>query len=196
MKKTTENKISKEKKPFLLKTLLNIAVKEKFHFLWLVFIIYFAFINLWMALLIFPIDSAIEYFSNTADLYIASIALLAPCLYDLLSTIYFDKKRENETHFLKIRFAFVIIGFILCSIITYLSMGDLKNNVWLKIIIPILIILFSFFSYLSKYLKLPDHAAFDEGTLFDDSKKDKDELKSKTDALADKASIGNKEVQL
>ena len=75
-------------------------------------------------------------------------------------------------------------------------MGDLKNNVWLKIIIPILIILFSFFSYLSKYLKLPDHAAFDETTLFDDSKKDKEELKDKTDALADKENIGNKEVKL
>lgn len=142
--------------------------KDYFHVLWFLVVVTFGLLSTWLDFLRLPFDCAWEKFVKSNDVYIATLGMLAPGVFSLLYQIY-DKHNKNENlHFMRLHFAFVIFGFIICSIVPIFAAVQSVRSYWLtKVVIATGIILYTFVCYLIQFFDQDKYSDFDDPVFID-----------------------------
>ena len=174
----------------------SIAKNERMHFFWLVFVVFFGYLNVWTIFLISGSHVLLENLKTSGSLYIVSVGVLAPCLFSLLLKTYLEKIKDHDVHFIKVRLSFVFIGFCLCVVTPLLSVGVFNTCLALQIVISIVILLFSFLCYLAQFLDPHENSNIDDKTTIQEEKHQEAESLLQSGKHETRAFIDNKEIKL
>ena len=111
-------------------TIHSILKEDGFHILWFLFVLFFAYLSIFISFLMEGASVCFSRIRETGDLLIISVGVLAPCLFDILVSIVKERKYKETLHFVSIKIIIVVVGFILCVFTPFFAIGYYRTNVF------------------------------------------------------------------
>ena len=193
-----ENAENREKNEGFVQMLtapLKVAIFEKNSFLWILIIPIFGLLNLWMALLQLDIEMARSIITD-GTIYIFSISICAPYIFDLLISLLADKRKDRISKYVSYKIRAVIITITWIIILNAIWSGKLRCNLLLQIICGGISIFFAFYMYcITKMEEYKNLGIYDDTPYLDDEQGNIDNLRKDADSV-DRFFVDGKDVHL
>lgn len=190
-----ENKEKNEGVVQILMAPLRVAIFEKNSFLWILIIPLFGLINLWTALLQLNIEMA-RSIIDEGTIYIFSISICAPFIFDLLISLLADKRKDRKSKYVSYKIRAVFTTIIWLFILNAIWSGKLRCYLVPQIICGGISIFFAFYMYcITKMEEYKNLGIYDDTPYLEDEQGNIDNLRKDADS-ADSVSVDGKDVNL
>ena len=183
LKKT--DKKQKEKNGFLY-NLFSTANDNPLHYCWIVFSSVFGSLSFWISVFIHGWRFANDELKKNGSLYIASIGILAPCVFSLLYKICISYELKSipdkSINYTRHRVALVLFGIIICSLVPVFSLGVFCSNLRLQWSLFAFVVFYSFLCYLAVFLNPKERDEL-QGNAFNDTNKESSSIIQKSEKI-------------
>ncbi len=133
----------------------TVCKAEIAHLLWILVVLVFGLFNFLVALTQGHFDMINSAFAD-GTLYVFSISICAPFIFELLEPILVDKKNQKLSHFVTFIVISVIVDVVWVFILACIWGGVYRGDFWCQLIFGVLSIVYAFYMYcitkMEKYL--------------------------------------------